>query len=391
MEEALIALFDISLFILVAETIRSLLSKYNLPGLVGEILTGIAIGPYALGYVINELVGFPLISIDVYVQFLAEFSVILLIFASGLEHGLAPIKSAGILGFLGATFGALLPFLVSFYIYSPKFGDDSALMLGASMGATSLAAVVAIIEEEQLKGKDINFLVSASAVDDVVDLILLSIVLVLLQGNSVSFESLGLKVISLIVIWAVILIISVIVIPKVANRLSDKYIEEFPFVVLFGLTLIMVSLGYSPIISAFIAGVSLANSSKSPKIIQISNTLLSIFGSLFFVTVGAQVNVLELNINTLILSLELTGIASLLKWIGVFPFALIYLRDIRSANAIAIGMIPRGETGLVIASLGMSIGVLNQIEFQGIVFMSLLTTLMGSILFKVLAKRTNHP
>lgn len=387
MDQIYVALFDVSLFILIAEAVRSFLAKFNIPGLVGEILAGIAISPYAFGYLINSIVGFPLINIDNYIQFMAEFSVILLIFASGLEHGLAPMKSAGLYGFLGAFFGAFLPFIASYYIYSPRLGIDSALILGVSMGATSLAAVVSIIEEERLKGRSINFIVSASAVDDVVDLILLSTVLAILQQKYINPVSLSLEIIELIIIWLIILGVSVVVIPRIANKLSDKYIEEFPFVVLFGLTLLMISLGYSPIISAFIAGVSLANSIKSTKIKEISNTLLSIFGSLFFVVIGTEMNLRAFNTNTLILSLELTALASIFKWLGILPFALIYLKNFRSANSVAIGMIPRGETGLVVASIGMSINALNQEEFESIVIMTLLTTIIGSIIFKALVKK----
>ncbi|TRM92165.1 sodium:proton antiporter [Sulfolobus sp. A20-N-G8] len=388
MNEIVVSLFDVSLFILVAEIIRSFLAKYNLPYLVGEIIAGMIIGPYAMGMIINQIVGFPLISINEYITFLSEFSIILLIFTSGLEHGISPIRSGGLYSFLGATLGALLPFLVTFYLYSDEFGSNSALFLGVAMGATSLAAVAYIIEEEKLKGKGIDFLISASASDDVVDLLLLSIAISISSETTLHIQYLGVKIIELIIIWLVIFIVSVILIPRVINRLSDKYIEEFPFVVLFGLTLIMVSLGYSPIISAFIAGVSIANSTKSEKIKQIGNTLLSIFGSLFFVVVGSEVNLTSFNLSTIVFALELTGIAGLFKWIGVFPFAFLRTRNFKMANTIAIGMIPRGETGLVVASIGESLNLLNQVEFEGIILMSLLTTLIGGIVFKTLVKKT---
>ncbi|MCQ4345605.1 MAG: cation:proton antiporter [Sulfolobaceae archaeon] len=387
MDPIILALFDVSVFILLAEILRSLVQKYSLPKLVGELLAGMIIGPYALGSLLNQLAGFPLINISDYIKFLAEFSVILLIFASGLEHGIAPIKSSGVLGFLGATLGALLPFFATFYLYLPHFGFDSALFLGTAMGATSLAAVASVIEEQKLKGKGINFLVSAAAVDDVVDLILLSVVLAVLQGTSASVASVGLKVITLVAVWLVILAVSVVLIPKVADRISDKYVEEFPLAVLFGLTLFMVSLGYSSIISAFVAGVAFANSVKNERIKEISNALLSVFGPLFFVYVGAEVDFRTLGLDALLLSLELTAIASVFKWLGIFPFALAYLRNVKAANTVALGMVPRGETGLVIASLGLSYNALSPEEFEGIVFMSLFTTLIGSALFKVYAKK----
>ncbi|MEM4042636.1 MAG: cation:proton antiporter [Saccharolobus sp.] len=381
-QQIYIALFDISLFILVAQVISSFLIKYHIPALIGQLLAGIIIGPYAIGQIINNILGIPLISLNEYVVFFSEFSVILLIFASGLEHGIASIKSAGLLGALGATSGAFLPFIAAYYLYSSQFGFGSTLMLGAAMGATSLAAVAALIEEQKLKGKGINFLVSASAVDDVVALLLLSAVLAILQGTEVTIASLGIRIIILVVLWLIIFGVSIFIVPIIVNRTNEKYIDELSFVVLFGLVVLMVYLGYSPIIAAFVAGVALANTSKSPRVKEMNNVLLGIFGSIFFVVIGAEVNLKLLSFDTLIISLELTAVASVFKWLGVFPFAYLYLRNVKMANAIAAAMIPRGETGLIIASIGLSLNVLNQIEFEGIVFMSLFTTLIGSIIFR---------
>ncbi|MEM0131755.1 MAG: cation:proton antiporter, partial [Saccharolobus sp.] len=132
----------------------------------------------------------------------------------------------------------------------------------------------------------------------------------------------------------------------------------------------------------FVAGVALANTSKSPRVKEMNNVLLGIFGSIFFVVIGAEVNLKLLSFDALIISLELTAVASVFKWLGVFPFAYLYLRNVKMANAIATAMIPRGETGLIIASIGLSLNALNQIEFEGIVFMSLFTTLIGSVIFR---------
>ena len=183
-------------------------------------------------------------------------------------------------------------------------------------------------------------------------------------------------------LWLIIFGVSIFIVPIIVNRTNEKYIDELSFVVLFGLVVLMVYLGYSPIIAAFVAGVALANTSKSPRVKEMNNVLLGIFGSIFFVVIGAEVNLKLLSFDALIISLELTAVASVFKWLGVFPFAYLYLRNVKMANAIAAAMIPRGETGLIIASIGLSLNVLNQIEFEGIVFMSLFTTLIGSVIFR---------
>ncbi|BFI74846.1 sodium:proton antiporter [Sulfurisphaera ohwakuensis] len=324
--------------------------------------------------------GFQLITLDQYVLFISEFAVILVIFASGLEHGLSPLKEAGVLGFMGAIFGALLPFFAGYFLYANYFGRNSALFLGVSIGATSLAAVAYLIEGIHTKG--IKFLVSASAVDDIVDLILLSVVLILISHSTVTITTISLRIVSLIIIWLVILFVSVTIIPRIVNRLDEVYIEEFPILVLFGLTLFMVYLGYSPIISAFVAGVAISNSLKIKRIREIITVLLSIFGPIFFVTIGAEIDLLSVDLNVLLLTLELTVIATVLKMLDVMPFAYLYIRDIKRALIMALGMVPRGETGLVVATIGLSLNALDQHEFESIIFMSILTTIIGAIIVK---------
>ncbi|MEM0290046.1 MAG: cation:proton antiporter [Metallosphaera sp.] len=387
MNEIYVALFNISLFILLAEVVRAFLSRYNLPQLVGEILVGILVSFLAL--VINPVLGYSLIGLNDFVIFIAEFSILLLIFTSGMEHGIAPIKSSGLFGFLGATLGALLPFFAGYMIYSKSLGESSALFIGTSLGATSLAALISIIETEKLKGGPIDFLFSSAAVDDVVDFLLLSTVLTVVQGEKLTLFQFGFKIATLVLIWVIILLASLYFVPRISNRVSENYLIEFSFVVLFGLVLLMISLGYAPIIAAFVAGVAFAESYKTEKIKEINNVLLGVFGSIFFVTVGAEVNLHELNVGVLLLSLELTAIAFIFKWLGVFPFAYAKFKDFKKANFVAIGMTPRGETGLVIASIGISMGVINNEEFGSLVFMAILTTLIGSVAFKYLTKRVN--
>jgi Kef-type K+ transport system membrane component KefB len=381
-----IPLLEISLIIFIAEVIRTSLSRFNLPGLVGEVFAGILISPYAIGGFVNSLLGFELFSINQYLLFLSEFSVILLVFASGLDHGVAPLRKAGIYGYLGAIFGALLPAFTAFYFYSNSFGFNSSLILGTALGATSLAAVSSIIYSQRLHGKGVDFLMTAAAVDDVVDLVLLSVVLGIISTSTLSIISVLNTISYYTISWIIIFITSIYLIPKIANKIKDWLIEEFMFLVIFGLVVVMVSLGFSPVIAAFIAGVALAESIKKEKVMHISEVLLAIFGSLFFVSIGMQLNILELNFNTFLLALELTGIAFLFKIVGVLPFALLYLKKVKASVAVSIAMTPRGEIGLVIASIGGALGILNQEELIAIVFMAVLTTLIGASVFNKVAK-----
>jgi len=389
-DEVTLAFFEVSLLIFLAEAVRSFLGKYGIPLLIGEIATGVMLSPYTLGGEVNRVLGISIFSLNPYVLFLAEFSMILLIFASGLEHGTSSLRSAGVMGFLGATTGALLPFLVTLILYWSSLGLIPTLVIGTAMGATSLAAVASILREMNLQGKASNYLMAASSSDDVVDLILLSVVLASIGSAGLSTLMVVRTVAFYLVAWAITFFVSVLIIPRLANRLGPNYVEEFPFVVLFGLTAVMTALGFSPVISAFIAGVALAESTKREEVLKISGTLLSIFGSIFFVVVGLQVNIAEISLGVVELSLELTAVAVLFKVLGVLPFAYLGLKNWRSSIAVAVGMTPRGETGLVVASLGESLGAINQGEFSALVLMAILTTLLGATMFRRIATWLNQ-
>ena len=389
-DEVTLAFFEVSLLIFLAEAVRSFLGKYGIPLLIGEIATGVMLSPYTLGGEVNRVLGISIFSLNPYLLFLAEFSMILLIFASGLEHGTSSLRSAGVMGFLGATTGALLPFLVTLILYWSSLGLIPTLVIGTAMGATSLAAVASILREMNLQGKASNYLMAASSSDDVVDLILLSVVLASIGSAGLSTLMVVRTVAFYLVAWAIIFFVSVLIIPRLANRLGPNYVEEFPFVVLFGLTVVMTALGFSPVISAFIAGVALAESTKREEVLKISGTLLSIFGSIFFVVVGLQVNIAEISLGVVELSLELTAVAVLFKVLGVLPFAYLGLKNWRSSIAVAVGMTPRGETGLVVASLGESLGAINRGEFSALVLMAILTTLLGATMFRRIATWLNQ-
>ncbi|MCY0863041.1 MAG: cation:proton antiporter [Metallosphaera prunae] len=376
-----LVLLEISILIFFAELMRTSLRKF-VPSIVGEIIAGMVLSPFAVGGLLDHILNLDLFSLNQYLLFLSEFSMILLIFSSGLEHGVSAIRSAGTFGFLGATAGALFPALVGILVFQ-GIGFDTSLILGTAIGATSLASAGSIISELRLKGKGVDLLMSMASSDDVVDLILLSVVLGTLAGAT-SVKSIATLVIYYIVAWIVIFVVAVRVIPMIANRLDEVYIEEFSMLVIFGLTAIMTALNFSPVISAFIAGVAMAESVKKERVRQIIDVLLAVFGSAFFVVVGLQVNLSGLT-NFWLMAVELTVIAVIFKILGVLPFAYLGLRKWRSALAVSLAMVPRGETGLVVGSIGLSYNALNQNEFGALVFMAIPTTVIGASFFKGMA------
>jgi len=379
-----LTLLELSLLVFLGDVVSTVMQRFRLPSVVGIVLLGILMSPNALGGVLNNYMGIHLFSLNDYVTLFAEFSVLLLIFASGLEHGFSSIRRSGVLAILAALFGAVVPFVGVFAVFSGTYTRDAALIVAAATGATSLAVVAGIIRMEgfqEVRGTD--FLLTAASLDDVVTFLLLSAVLAIVSGEPRA-GGLFTSIVSSIIAWSVILAISVRVIPWIFNRVKSIYVNSLAMVTLFGLVVIMSLLNFSPVIAAFIAGVSIAESVKvTEKLRNTVDVLLSIFGSVFFIVIGLQFDVSSINLRVLVDAIILSLLASILKVLGFLPFAYLRLRDPWISLANSLGMVPRGEMGLVIGSIGYSMGILNEGQFGDIVLMSLITTLLGAVSYKL--------
>jgi Kef-type K+ transport system membrane component KefB len=384
-DQLFLAFLEISIFITVAQAFHLASLKYKLPSIFGEILTGIILGPFAIGAFLNSIIGLNIFSINNYLLLFSQFSVILLIFAAGLEHGFRSLRSSGTYALLAASIGALLPFIGVYYIMTFFTTRGAALLMGAATGATSLAAVSSIIEGMGIqREKFVNILTSSAAIDDVVSFIILSIVLSLIEGIKGGYLGLVRTVVFVTISWVIILFASVLIIPRILSVVSDNLVVETSLLILFALTVIMITLGFSPIIAAFIAGIAIAESRKAERIKGMVTALLSIFGSIFFVTIGAETNVFSFaSFHVLEIGLLITALAAILKFTGILPFAYLYTRKSKQAIMTSLGMIPRGEMGLVIASLAFADKIFSASDLAEVVFMSLLTTVIGGILFNI--------
>ena len=381
-------LLGLSLMVLLGKILGDLVERAGYSRLIGEIVGGALLGPYALGGLIDSAIGAKIFYLGSEVVFLSQLSVVLLVYASGLEHGVAPLRRAGAWGALGATFGALLPFLASIGLYRlGLMGFLQAAFVGAAIAPTSLAVVSGLLSYG-VNQRVIDFLYSASAIDDVVSLVILTVALGLAQLRTSPSALTIARVIAFYAVgWVVIYLVSIRLIPLMTRLLGSRYVVEYSLVVLFGLIAVMQALGFSPIVAAFIAGVSLAESGGSEVLRELAKDLLLIFGSMFFVVVGAEVNFAAVGLDGLLIALLILGVALATKALGVMPFAYGYLRDMKSTIAASAGMEPRGEVGLAVAAVGLSVGALSDSAYGSLVLAIVLSTVIGMIAFTSSCRR----
>jgi Kef-type K+ transport system membrane component KefB len=377
------ALLEIFIFLAVAELLHSFARKAGLPTLVSDILLGMLLSGFALGGILNSLVGVPIFVVNSYVLLFADFSVILLLFAAGLGGGFTGMRRAGWPAVLAAIAGDLMPFAIAFGIFSRIYPTSVALLLGVSAAATSSAVVASLLQSERVGATPAGqFLMNTAALDDVVALLLLSVVLTIVGGQFNVIAVTG-GVLESAVAWAVLLLASVLVIPRLLRipRLRDT--QGMPFLFLFILVVVVVALGFSAVIGAFIAGLAVAESLVASRTRQTTEVLLVLFGSLFFVVIGAQFDFHSFfDLGLVALGLLLAAVAAFGKLLGVYPFARRRLGAGPSTAAVSFGMIPRGEIGLIVGSIGFTGGILNQTMLGEILLMSIVTTVAGATLFR---------
>ena len=380
------ALLEIFILLAFAELLRSVAERYGFPPTVGQVLAGIVLGAGALGGVLNGLLGVQLFVINDLVILFADFSVILLIFAAGLEGGFSSLRAAGSAAIGAAILGDVVPFAATFVLFAFFFPIHTALLIGVAAAATSTAVVAAVLRSEELTGAPAGkFLMNVAALDDVVGLLLLSVALNFNPSNPNIIAISGGLAFS-VVAWLVILFASVYLIPRILRPLSSRASHDVPFVILFALVAIVAALGFSAIIGAFIAGLAVGESLLASRTKRIADILVAIFGSLFFIVIGAQFNAgTLLDYHVLLYAVLLVIPATLGKIAGVYVIARFRFPEKKVARAIAIGMVPRAEIGLIVGAIGYAIGAFDQAVLGAVILMALVTTALGGYFFRRVA------
>ena len=376
-------LLEIFVFLALAELFRLRVVRAGLPPIIGDVCVGMVLAPVALGGIINGWLGYSLFQVNDVLLVFADFSVILLVFAAGLEGGYSSLRQGGFYAVGAAVAGNLIPFALVTGVFATLLPLPVALLLGTASGATSTAVVVSFLREEQLSNSaGGRFLLGTTAFDDVVGFIVLSAILSVV-GGELSVSLVALRVSLAVVVWIAVLLGSVLIVPRLFRFLGPSDSSTFPLLVLFVLAALVASIGFSTIVGAFIAGLAIAESSAAVPTRRTAEVLLAVFGSLFFVVVGFQFDVrLLLSPTVLGLGLLLALLASAGKIVAVYPFVHRKFGRRLEAFMVSVGMVPRGEIGLLVGSLGLALGILGQAELGMILVLCLTTTAAGGVLFR---------
>ncbi|MDD4299245.1 MAG: cation:proton antiporter [Methanomicrobium sp.] len=373
--------FQMSLLLFVALGGYLLASRINQSAVVGEILIGLLVGPSFLN----------LITYTDFVQSIAALGAVILMFVIGFEFSLKELSSIkfGIIGFSGV----IVPWVCGYFL-AVLFGFDfiSALFIGTALTATSIAITANVLREMCLLDTNIaKAIIGAAVIDDVLSLLALSITADVAQGTF-SMTGVALTIVKQVGFLVIAGAVGIVLISKWIERIDKTRFAmknpEFVFIFVIMIAFLFATLseyvGISAIIGAFIAGVSFngLNLSHSHDIEKGAEYLYIIFGSIFFVSLGILVDISAMSQATVVFLIVLTVVAVLTKLAGCSIPARIMGYSGRDSLAIGFGMSPRGEVAMIVALMGITMGLIGQEIYAAIVLMSLITTILTPILFR---------
>lgn len=369
----------------------------GIPPVLGELLAGIVIGPYALGGI--SLPGFPegifavpegsalAVSSELYA--FASVASIILLFASGLETDLGLFLrysvAGGIIGLGGVVVSFTLGAACGALLLNTGFADPRCLFLGILSTATSVGITARILQDNKKMDSPEGVTTLAAAVfDDVLGIIALAVVLgivaVLSGGSGLSAGRLLLIAGKAFGIWLGFTALGLIFSKQLAAFLK-LFRSSFDFSVLsLGVALLLAGIferqGLAMIIGAYVSGLSLSRADIAAVVQDRIRVLYEFFVPVFFAVMGMMVNVREIfSARVLIFGAIYTAAAAAAKIAGCGGPALLLGFNLRGAFRIGAGMVPRGEVALIIAGIGLASGILDNSLFSAVILMALVTTL----------------
>lgn len=383
-------IISLGILLFAAKLMAELFHRVKLPIVLGELLAGIIVGPFAIGglYLLD---GEPIVNLDETVRHIGEIAAIVILFIAGLEITPREFLRGGAAAFAIGSLGVIVPFFVGYYAFE-AFGLETlqSILVATALTATSIAISVQVLTEfGKMQSKEARLILGAAIVDDILAIAALSVVLTMVQtGNTQpAIIDITLLIMQVLGIFAAILIIAVFLLPRVVHServwKSKGSIEGIVTASFFAAAGIAAFAGLSPIVGAFAIGMAVASTRIIKQVHEYVDKLQIIFGPLFFAIIGAQVDLRGINLNVLALAGVMIAIAVGTKLAGCGLPSLLFLKDRTRSMRVGIGMISRGEVGLIVAGVGVSSGVLTNDIYTTIIIMVALTTIITPIWLKI--------
>jgi Kef-type K+ transport system membrane component KefB len=388
---------SLAVLLFTAKLFAELFHRIKMPVVLGELLAGIIVGPFALGG-LPIFNGEPLVILDETVKHIGEIAAIVILFIAGLEITPREFLKGGAASFTVGSLGVIVPFFVGFYVFL-TFGLEAieSMLVATALTATSIAITIQVLTElGKMQTKEARLILGAAIVDDILAIAALSVVTTMVQTGDTSpaIMDVTFLILKILGLFAVLLIVSVLLVPRLLHieRLwrSEGSMEGVTTAAFFGAAGLAAFVGLSPIVGSFSVGMAVASTRVIKQVEEYVSKLGIIFAPLFFAIIGAHVDLRGVNIEVLYLSGIIIAIAVVTKLVGCGLPAFIFLKNKGKAMKVGIGMISRGEVGLIVAGVGVSSGALSTVIYTTVIIMVALTTIITPIWLKIAYQKEDN-
>jgi Kef-type K+ transport system membrane component KefB len=377
-------LLDLALMFVIAKAAGGLFERVRAPAVIGELLAGVLIGPHLFGLVGHS---------EAHAVF-QELGAIVLLFAVGLDTPLSDLRAVGRLSLGVGLAGIAIPMLLGVGLMAliGRSGEE-ALFVGTALVATSVGITARVLADlDKIRAPESRVILGAAIIDDIIGLLVLAAV-VGLTAEEISIGSL----LSVALLAVTFVVLTGGLGPRLVARATpvlDRLGELSVFTIALGICLVLSAiagaLDLAAIIGAFLAGMAFAETRDRYHLEERLASVYSFLVPFFFVITGTLVDLsVFMRSETLLLAAAVIVLAVIGK-LGGCGLAAASLGK-KSAFIVGIGMVPRGEVGIIVASIGLTQGILDSDLYGVIVAMSVVTTLIVPPVLAVLLRRPPTP
>jgi Kef-type K+ transport system membrane component KefB len=374
-------LLQLLVIFLWAKIFGELFEQLSLPAVLGEILSGVVLGPYLTAFVIPT---------DATTS-IGELGAIFLLFTVGLETRPKELIRIGASALGVALAGVALPFLMGFiFLVLRHHSGHEAVFIAAAMVATSVGITARVLEDlGVIQTRPAKIILGAAIFDDILGMVLLAVVVGLVSSGPIAWIQLSLLLVEAVGFALIMIFFAPTVIQRMRPGLERMETHNAPLVLALAICLALSvgaeKIGMAAIIGAFFAGLAFAEYAPEwhlmPRVAGI-NEFLAPF---FFFIMGAKLNLSVLHGSVLIAAMVVSVLAIISKLVGC---GLPVLREgWDTALKVGVGMTPRGEVGLIVALIGLQMKMISEAAYAIVVFMTAATTLFAPITLRYLYRK----
>ena len=370
-------LFQLFFIFIWAKLSGEVFEQIRLPAVVGEILAGVLVGPYVAD----------LVRLDDAIYAIAQIGAIFLLFTVGLETNPKDLIGVGVKSLYVALAGITLPFVLGFsYMIMRHDPPHEAIFVAAAMVATSVGITARVLGDlHVLQTLPARIILGAAVFDDILGLILLGVVMGLVSSTATAWAQLLVTSVEAIGFAVLMMFYAPRVVRRLEPGLERMSTQNAPLIlaiaICLGLSYAATKVGMAAIIGAFFAGLAFAEYSPRWNLLPRASAITEFLAPFFFFSIGARLNLGVFDHKLIISAIVISALAFLSKLVGCgLP---VLHSGWKTALKVGIGMAPRGEVGLIVASVGLQMNVVSQSAYALVVFMTAATTLVAPPILRV--------